>query len=54
MRTLMMKFLRFIWKTIKWIIKLLWKLFLIALWGALSLIEVILHHVNIYLKKINS
>lgn len=49
-----MKALRLLWKFIKWVVKLAWKLFLIALWGALSLLEVILHHVNIYLKKINS
>ena len=54
MRQLLIKALKLLWRFIKWIFKMAWKLFLIALWGVLSLLEVILHHVNIYLKKINS
>jgi hypothetical protein len=43
---------KILWKMLKWLLKLAFKLFIILLWGALSLLEVILHHLNAYLKKI--
>jgi len=42
------------WKFFKWLLKLAWKLFILLLCGSLSITEVVLHHVNIYLKKIIS
>jgi hypothetical protein len=49
-----MKFRKTFWKFIKWLLKLAFRLFIILLWGALSLLEVVLHHLNSYLKKIIS
>lgn len=49
-----MKIRAFLWKAIKWLLRLTFKLFVTLLWGSLSLIEVVLHHLNIYLKKIIS
>jgi hypothetical protein len=46
-----MKWKSIIWKLIKWIFKLAFKLFLIALWGTLRMVEVILSHLNKWLKE---
>jgi hypothetical protein len=43
---------RIIWRLIKSLFKFAFKVFLIFLWGFLRLIEIILQHVNNYLKKI--
>jgi len=47
-----MNFRKVLWNITKWIFKLLFRIFLILLWGSLRLIEVILQHVNNYLKKV--
>jgi len=47
-----MKVGRSIWKMIKWLLKLAFKLFIILLWGLSRLGEVVLHNLNEYLKKI--
>ena len=39
-----------LWKLLKWIFKLALKIFLIVLYGTLSLIEIILIHFNKWLK----
>ena len=49
-----MKLKDILWRFIKWLLKLAFKLSITLLWGSLSLLEVILHHLNIYLKKIIS
>ena len=40
-----------LWKLIKWLFKLAWKLFLIALFAILSLVETFLVHFNKWLKE---
>jgi hypothetical protein len=47
-----MKLRNAIWKLIKALLKLAFKLFIILLWGALRLIEVFLQHFNVFLKKL--
>jgi hypothetical protein len=49
-----MKIRNTLWKVIKWLLKLAFRLCITLLWGSLSLLEVVLHHLNIYLKKIIS
>ena len=46
-----MKGRRIIWKFLKGLFKFIFKLFLILLWGTLRIVEVILQHLNNYLKK---
>ena len=40
------------WKILKWFLILVFKIFIVLLWGTLRLIEVILQHINPYLKKL--
>jgi hypothetical protein len=40
------------WKILKWLLILVFKIFIVLLWGALRLIEVILQNLNPYLKKL--
>lgn len=49
-----MKLRNILWRFTKWLFRLAFKLFITLLWGSLSLVEVVLHHLNIYLKKIIS
>lgn len=39
-------------KGLKSLLKLLWKVFLVSVWGILRLAEVILNHINGYLKQL--
>ena len=41
-----------LWKILKRLSILLFKIFIVLLWGTLRLIEVILQHINPYLKKL--
>jgi hypothetical protein len=47
-----MKLRNIIWKLVKGLLKLAFKIFIILLWGSLRLIEVFLQHFNIFLKKL--
>jgi hypothetical protein len=49
-----MKLRNILWRFIKWLFTLAFTLFVTLLWGSLSLLEIILHHLNVYLKKIIS
>ena len=40
------------WRILKWFLILAFKIFIVLLWGTLRLIEVILQHLNPYLKKL--
>lgn len=45
---------RIITGILKGLLKLIFKASLAIIWGVLSITEAILHHINDYLKKINS
>lgn len=42
------------WKILKSLLILAFKIFIVLLWGTLRLIEIILQHINPYLKKLLS
>ena len=49
-----MEILSYLWKIIKWLFKVAFKLSIIILRGVISVVEEIIHHLNAYLKKIIS
>ena len=42
----------YLWKILKWILKLTWKILLIAIWGTLRLVEIFLNNFNKWLKEL--
>ena len=49
-----MKLLKLFGKLLKWLLKLAFKLLMLALWAVGSIAEVIIHHLNEYLKKLST
>jgi hypothetical protein len=45
---------RALWRLLIWLLKLAFRIFMLLLWAASSVAEIILHNLNIYLKKFNS
>ena len=49
-----MKLLKLLGKLLQWLLKLAFKLLMLLIWGALSIVEVIIHHISDYFKKLSA